>query len=131
MCLSITSFSQNTVFLAKYMEFYAYDYNEDDYLPMEEYEVGLWVDIRLEAWDDYLITETEPYGGGSPEIRKFWWEFDEEESDEDFYTFYTEDDEYKIVFDLNEEEIMMFSTFNEKENRYEELILISKIEIEE
>ena len=117
MFLSILTFSQNIV-TAKYMEMLEFNYQADDYEIIEE----RWADVRLEVSEDYFILNVEG------ETTKFWWEFDEKESNKDMYVFYTENEEEKMVFDDTEEEIGIFFEYNKRTDRYEGLIILSKIE---
>ena len=117
MFLSILTFSQNIV-TAKYMEMLEFNYQADDYEIIEE----RWADVRLEVSEDYFILNVEG------ETTKFWWEFDEKECNKDMYVFYTENEEEKMVFDDTEEEIGIFFEYNKRTDRYEGLIILSKIE---
>ena len=117
MLISIITFSQE-IFNSKYMEVCEFNYKLDDYEIVQE----VWMDVELTAYEDYCIILAEG------EEEKMWWEVSEEESDGDFIVFYTEDQEDKIVFDGDEERILMFFEYNGRKDRYDGLVILSKIE---
>ena len=119
--IGISSFSQNIVFNSKYFEMCEFNYEIDEY----EITGSDWGNVRLEAFEEYFIIKWED------ESEKVWWEFNEEESSEDVLMYYTQDEEEKLVFDGSEDEIYMYGKYNNRTDRYEELIILSKIELKE
>ena len=120
MGVSLLTFSQNAIFHSKYMEMCKFNYEKDDYVIDEE----MWIDVELTAYEEYCILLVEG------EEKKMWWEFNIDESDDDFYIYYTENHTDKIVFDDSQEEIYIFFEYNSRKEEYEELIILSKITLE-
>tara|TARA_B100000902_G_C26664561_1_gene600049 strand:+ start:77 stop:463 length:387 start_codon:yes stop_codon:yes gene_type:complete len=118
MLISIISFSQE-IFNSKYTQICEFNYKLDDYEILEE----VWMDVKLTAYEDYCIILSE-----GEEEEKMWWEVSEEESDGNFIVFYTEDQEDKIIFDGDEEQILIFFEYNGRKDRYDALVILSKIE---
>tara|TARA_B110000211_G_C13542926_1_gene320196 strand:- start:102 stop:494 length:393 start_codon:yes stop_codon:yes gene_type:complete len=121
MGFSLLTFSQEPIFTAKYMQICEFDYDEDDYIINDED----WINTELETSEEYAIFKLEG------EETKIWWEFNEEESNDDYSVYYTENNIDKFVFDYTEEEIYMFSEYNNSTNQYDELLILSKITVEE
>ena len=121
MGFSLLTFSQEAIFSTKYMKICEFDYDEDDYIISNE----VWINTELVTSEDYAILKQEG------EETKMWWEFNEEESNDNYYVYYTENNIDKIVFDDIEEEIYIFFKYNNSTNQYEELLILSKITVEE
>ena len=121
MGFSLLTFSQEAIFSTKYMKICEFDYDEDDYIISNE----VWINTELVTSEDYAILKQEG------EETKMWWEFNEEESNDNYYVYYTENNIDKIVFDDIEEEIYIFFEYNNSTNQYEELLILSKITVEE
>jgi hypothetical protein len=118
---SLLSFSQESIFYTKYMKVCEFDYDEDDFMIIEE----AWISTDIVASEEYAIFIIDG------EERKMWWEFNEDESTDNFYVYYAEDNIEKVVFDDIEEEIYIFFEYNNYTNQYEELLILSKITVEE
>ena len=118
---SLLSFSQESIFHTKYMKVCEFDYDEDDFMIIEE----AWISTDILASEEYAIFIIDG------EERKMWWEFNEDESTDNFYVYYAEDNIEKVVFDDIEEEIYIFFEYNDYTNQYEELLILSKITVEE
>ena len=118
---SLLSFSQESIFHTKYMKVCEFDYDEDDFMIIEE----AWISTDIVASEEYAIFIIDG------EERKMWWEFNEDESTDNFYVYYAEDNIEKVVFDDIEEEIYIFFEYNDYTNQYEELLILSKITVEE
>ena len=121
MGFSLLTFSQEIIFSTKYMQICEFDYDEDDYIINDE----AWINTELETSEEYAILKL------AEEVEtKIWWEFNEEESNDDYNVYYTENNIDKFVFDYIEEEIYMFSEYNNSTNQYDELLILSKITVE-
>ena len=118
---SLLSFSQESIFYTKYMKVCEFDYDEDDFMIIEEE----WINTDIVASEEYAIFIIDG------EKSKKWWEFNEEESTDNYYVYYTENNIEKVVFDDIEEEIYLFFDYNNYTNQYEELLILSKITVEE
>ena len=118
---SLLTFSQEAIFYTKYMQICEFDYDEDDYIINDED----WINTELETSEEYAIFKLEG------EETKIWWEFNEEESNDDYSVYFTENNIDKFVFDYIEEEIYMFSEYNNSTNQYDELLILSKITVKE
>ena len=118
MGFSLITFSQEAIFSAKYMILYEFDYDEDDYILSGKE----WIHTELVVSDKYVIIKVE----GDEE--KMWWEFNDEESTDNYFVYYTENELDKIIFDDIREEIYMFFEYNNSTNQYENLCVLSKIE---
>tara|TARA_B110000459_G_C16518457_1_gene451386 strand:- start:95 stop:463 length:369 start_codon:yes stop_codon:yes gene_type:complete len=118
---SLLTFSQEAIFYTKYMQICEFDYDEDDFMIIEEE----WINTDIVAYEEFAIIKIEG------EERKMWWELNEEESTDNYYVFYAENNIEKVVFDDIEEEIYIFFEYNDYTNQYEELLILSKITVEE
>jgi|MEHZ01.5.fsa_nt_MEHZ011523009.1_3 hypothetical protein len=118
---SLLTFSQEAIFYTKYMQICEFDYDEDDFMIIEEE----WINTDIVAYEEFAIIKIEG------EERKMWWELNEEESTDNYYVFYAENNIEKVVFDDIEEEIYIFFEYNNYTNQYEELLILSKITVEE
>ena len=118
---SLLTFSQEAIFYTKYMQICEFDYDEDDFMIIE----AVWINTDIVASEEYAIIKIEG------EERKMWWELNEEESTDNYYVFYAENNIEKVVFDDIEEEIYIFFEYNNYTNQYEELLILSKITVEE
>jgi hypothetical protein len=118
---SLLTFSQESIFYTKYMQICEFDYDEDDFMIIEE----VLINTDIVASEEYAIIKIEG------EERKMWWELNEEESTDNYYVFYAENNIEKVVFDDIEEEIYIFFEYNNYTNQYEELLILSKITVEE
>ena len=121
MGFSLLTFSQEIIFSTKYMQICEFDYDEDDYIINDE----AWINTELVTSEEYVIIKLEG------EEEKIWWELNEEESTDNYFVYYTENEADKIIFDDIEEEIYMFYEYNNSTNQYDELLILSKITVEE
>ena len=116
-CLSFYSFSQNFILLSKYTEICSFNYIKDDYIVNEE----MWTDTKITAYDDYcIITEVD-------DETKVFWEINVDETNDEYVVYYTEANSGKIIFDITNEQILIFYNYNKSKDRYEDLFILSKV----
>lgn len=104
-----------TWYEAKYSTEYTYsDANDEYYAHKEE-----WKSQRFAIDKEYIILEFTPN-----EYSKFWWaKFEDETSKLDCY--YTENDEYKICLDFDDNEVLFFT--DSEDGQFQNAWVISKI----
>jgi len=116
--LTINSFSQvdNGIITSRYMEIYKYNTYTDKF----ELSTKDWVNTMIDFQDDYYKIIIE-----DGEVSKVYWEFYERnENGEDIY--YTET-ERKFIINYDQQEIKFYSDYNEYEEIYTQIIVLSKI----
>jgi len=110
----------NSTISSKYFESFTLDYSSDEYQSNED---GEWLDISFITNLDYVLVEIKGY-----DERKVWWEHSAETSDENF-DFYTTEDGELIEFDYENQLILWYHGYNETFDRYENLDMMSKLEV--
>ena len=116
---SLSSYSQvdyNKIIESKYVDFFKYDYSIEDYTAIE----SDWLDVTLDPFEDYYLVDI------NNEQSKIWWEY--EENDTKLGDIYYTKDGRKIIFNYEEQEIYFYYSYNEDKNRYEDIMVISKLE---
>ena len=116
---SLSSYSQvdyNKIIESKYVNFFKYDYSIEDYTAIE----SDWLDVTLDPFEDYYLVDI------NNEQSKIWWEY--EENDTKLGDIYYTKDGRKIIFNYEEQEIYFYFSYNEDKNRYEDIMVISKLE---
>jgi len=116
---SLSSYSQvdyNKIIESKYVDFFKYDYSRGDYTAIE----SDWLDVTLDPFEDYYLVDI------NNEQSKIWWEY--EENDTKLGDIYYTKDGRKIIFNYEEQEIYFYYSYNEDKNRYEDIMVISKLE---
>jgi len=116
---SLSSYSQvdyNKIIESKYVNFFKYDYSIEDYTAIE----SDWLDVTLDPFEDYYLVDI------NNEQSKIWWEY--EENDTKLGDIYYTKDGRKIIFNYEEQEIYFYYSYNEHKNRYEDIMVISKLE---
>ena len=116
---SLSSYSQvdyNKIIESKYVDFFKYDYSIEDYTAIE----SDWLDVTLDPFEDYYLVDI------NNEQSKIWWEY--EENDTKLGDIYYTKDGRKIIFNYEEQEIYFYYSYNEHKNRYEDIMVISKLE---
>ena len=108
--------------LSKYFESFTLDYSSDEYNSNGD---GEWLDVNFNTNLDYILVEIDAEGY---DVRKVWWEYSAETSDENFDFYNTEDGEL-IEFDYKNQLISWYYDYNEKFDRYESLDMMSKLEV--
>ena len=115
------SYSQvkyDQIIKSKYVAFYEWSYSKDTYL-----ETGAdWLDMTLDPNKDYYKIEI----GNDGDVEKVWWEYQGKEEGDDGDDYYTEDGR-KIYFNYEKQEIWFFYDYNQSKNRYESLMVASKL----
>jgi len=125
--IAFSSYSQvdtDNYIVAKYVEFLVWDKVEQVYVNEDD---GSWVDIKITPFDDYYLFEVDNDG----EIEKVWWEYDSvvtDDEDNKYGDAYYTRDGRKIVFDYEDQQINFFSDYSEKNERYMDIMIVSKIE---
>tara|TARA_B100000767_G_C19414550_1_gene389363 strand:+ start:84 stop:485 length:402 start_codon:yes stop_codon:yes gene_type:complete len=116
---SISAYSQvdyNKIIKSKYVDFFNFDYSTGDYTATE----SDWLDVTLDPFEDYYLVDI------NNEQTKIWWEYEENDTElGDVY--YTKDDR-KIIFNYKKQEIYFYFSYNEDKNRYEDIMVVSKLE---
>ena len=116
---SISAYSQvdyNKIIKSKYVDFFNFDYSKGEYTATE----SDWLDVTLDPFEDYYLVDI------NNEQTKIWWEYEENDTElGDVY--YTKDDR-KIIFNYEKQEIYFYFTYNEDKNRYEDIMVVSKLE---
>lgn len=123
--ISFTGFSQvnyDNIIISKYAKSYEWDYNQKEYIE----EDSDWITSYISPYEDYYLFSYED----NEEVSKVWWEYDNfnEELDGDVY--FTEGGA-KIIFLYEKQQVWFFGDYSEKNNRYETLFVLDKIEVEE
>jgi hypothetical protein len=74
----------------------------------------------LDPFEDYYLVDI------NNEQSKIWWEYEANDSKlGDVY--YTQDDR-KIIFNYTDQEIYFYYSYNKDKNRYEDIMVVSKLE---
>ena len=121
--ISFSSHSQEAILLAKYQLECSLNYSEDVY--NKDCSEG-WYDCKITVYEDYGIFEED-----GKEIKIFW-QLDLEASTEEMIVFWAEDNEAKIVFFSNNDEVSkieMYVNYNETFDRYEDFFRLTKISV--
>ena len=117
--LSFSVYSQvdyNKIIKSKYVGFFNFDYSTGDYIATE----SNWLDVSLNPFEDYYLVDI------NNEQSKIWWEYEANDSKlGDVY--YTQDDR-KIIFNYTDQEIYFYYSYNKDKNRYEDIMVASKLE---
>lgn len=74
----------------------------------------------MDPFEDYYLVDI------NNEQSKIWWEY--EENDTKLGDIYYTKDGRKIIFNYEEQEIYFYYSYNEHKNRYEDIMVISKLE---
>ena len=121
--ISFTSFSQvnyNQKITAKYAEISEIDYLKDEYIITN----SGWETVIIEPYETHYIYY---YEG---EKRKVWWEYLNYDDDLEGDLYYTEDGR-EVIFCYDEQRILFYSKYNERTDTYEQLIELSRLEVED
>lgn len=122
--ISFTGFSQvnyDNIITSKYVKSYVWDYNQEEYIE----ETSDWITSYISPFEDYYLFSYE-----EEEESKVWWEYDSFNKELDGDVYYTEGG-IKIIFLYEAQQVWFFGDFSEKNNRYETLFVLDKIEVEE
>ena len=116
--ISILSFSQveNAIYSSKYVTFYEYNTYSNKF----EESSSDWMSSMILCEKDYYIVIIED---GDPSD-KIYWEHSKGDDGQDIY--YTED-ERKVIFDYDDQTITFFHEYNEYEEVYTKVMVLSKI----
>ena len=79
----------------------------------------MWTDTKITAYDDYCIIkevddETKFFGNAF-------------KTNDEYVVYYTEANSGKIIFDITNEQILIFYNYNKSKDRYEDLFILSKV----
>ena len=116
--ISTFSFSQvdDGTIVSRYMELYKYNTYTDKFEKSSED----WVNTMIDFQKDYYRIIIE-----DGEVSKVYWEFSER--DEDGQDIYYTETEQKFIINYDEQEIRFYSDYNEYEEIYTQIIILSKI----
>ena len=116
--ISIFPFSQvdDGTIVSRYMELYKYNTYTDKFEKSSED----WVNTMIDFQKDYYRIIIE-----DGEVSKVYWEFSER--DEDGQDIYYTETEQKFIINYDEQEIRFYSDYNEYEEIYTQIIILSKI----
>lgn len=105
--------------LGKYVEFFSWDYNSEEYQVDEE----TWVDVRILPEKDYYLIM---WNEDEDSFSKIWWQHLERIDDKQ--DSYETEDGRKIVFDYKHQQVWFFYD-SDKLGRYKNVIVVSKLEV--
>ena len=116
--VSTFSFSQvdDGTIVSRYMELYKYNTYTDKFEKSSED----WVNTMIDFHKDYYRIIIE-----DGEVSKVYWEFSKR--DEDGQDIYYTETEQKFIINYDEQEIRFYSDYNENEEIYTQIIILSKI----
>ena len=116
--ISTLSFSQveEGTIISRYMELYKYNTYTDKFEKSNED----WVNTMLDFHEDYYRIIV-----GDGEVSTVYWEFSER--DEDGQDIYYTESERKFIINYDEQEVRFYSDYNEYEEIYTQIIILSKI----
>ena len=116
--ISTFSFSQvdDGTIVSRYMELYKFNTYTDKFEKSSED----WVNTMIDFHKDYYRIIIE-----DGEVSKVYWEFSER--DEDGQDIYFTETKQKFIINYDEQEIRFYSDYNEYEEIYTQIIILSKI----
>ena len=123
MFIGTYSFSQNIIFNVGYIQVGEWNSAIEDYDILEEKKV----DVSIEAYEDYFI-----FVSPDKAREKVYHEVQEENSDDENTTFYLEDfdgEKCLIIFNDEQELIYLFGKYNDEIENWENIMIMSDIEL--